>query len=131
MKLWEKKRAAAFGTCADAGASGLPEARWRGEDPERDGKLLLHCREVISTDPTHIFEEVKEDFLIDAEISGPPAGVVPKVYRGHYKGFSKEEIDAFLKQVGDGIAEVDSDGIEGKDYYYSGACTDGGYFFRR
>lgn len=82
-------------------------------------------------DPTHIFEEVKEDFLIDAEISGPPAGIVPKVYRGHYKGFSKEEVNAFLKQVGDGVAEVDSDGIEGKDYYYSGVCTGGGYFFSK
>ena len=55
-----------------------------------------------------------ESFLIDAEVSGPPEGVVPKVYRGHYKSFSKEEVDAFLEQVGDSVAEIRSDGIEGQ-----------------
>ncbi len=128
MKLWEKKRAAALGLALVLALPGCQKPDG-GEGIQKETETSAPSQEVISTDPTHIFEEVKEDFLIDAEISGPPAGVVPKVYRGHYKGFSKEEIDAFLKQVGDGIAEVDSDGIEGKDYYYSGVCTDGGYFF--
>ena len=130
MKLWKKKRAVALGLALMLALPGCQKPD--GEEGTRkvtEASGLL--QEAVSMDPTHIFEEVKEDFLIDAEISGPPAGIVPKVYRGHYKGFSKEEVNAFLKQVGDGVAEVDSDGIEGKDYYYSGVCTGGGYFFSK
>ena len=46
--------------------------------------------------PTHFYEEVQENLLIDAEVTGPPEGVVPKVYEGIMKSFTKEEIDAFL-----------------------------------
>ena len=127
MKLWKKKQAAALSLAVlmalpgcqtpDPGTSGLGTS-----DPSAQQV------EAAATDPTHIYEEVGGNFLIDAEISGPPEGVVPKVYRGHYKSFSKEEVDAFLEQVGDSVAEIRSDGIEGKDYCYSGACTSGGSF---
>ena len=65
--------------------------------------------EAAATDPTHIYEEVGESFLIDAGISRPPEGVVPKgLSGGHYKSFSKEEVDAFLEQVGDSVSEIRS-----------------------
>lgn len=130
MKLWKKKRAVALGLALMLALPGCQEPDGE-EGIQKETEASGPLQEAVSMDPTHIFEEVKEDFLIDAEISGPPAGIVPKVYRGHYKGFSKEEVNAFLKQVGDGVAEVDSDGIEGKDYYYSGVCTGGGYFFSK
>ena len=128
MKLWKKKQAAALSLAllmalpgcqtSDPGTSGLGTS-----DPSAQQV------EAAATDPTHIYEEVGESFLIDAEVSGPPEGVVPKVYRGHYKSFSKEEVDAFLAQVGDSVAEIRSDGIKGKNYHYSGICTNGGRVF--
>ena len=41
-------------------------------------------------DSTHFYEEVQENLLIDAEVTGPPEGVVPKVYEGIMKSFTKE-----------------------------------------
>lgn len=129
MKSWEKKPAAALALVL---ALGLVLPGCQKPEPGGDAQKLPEAsasrEEAAATDPTHIYGEVKEDFLIDAEVSGPPAGVVPKVYRGHYKTFSKEEIDTFLNLVEDGIAEVLVDGIERKDYYYSGTCTSGGKF---
>ena len=34
------------------------------------------------TDPTHIYRQVQDNLLIDAEVKGPPEGTVPKVYVG-------------------------------------------------
>ena len=129
MKSWEKKPAAALALVL---ALGLVLPGCQKPEPGGDAQKLPEAsasrEEAAAMDPTHIYGEVKEDFLIDAEVSGPPAGVVPKVYRGHYKTFSKEEIDTFLNLVADGVAEILEDGIERKDYYYSGTCTSGGKF---
>ena len=127
MKLWKKKQAAALSLAVLMALPGCqtPDPGTSGSGTSDPSAQQV---EAAATDPTHIYEEVGGNFLIDAEISGPPEGVVPKVYRGHYKSFSKEEVDAFLEQVGDSVAEIRSDGIEGKDYCYSGACTSGGSF---
>ena len=127
MKLWKKKQVAALSLAVLMALPGCqtPDPGTSGSGTSDPSAQQV---EAAATDPTHIYEEVGESFLIDAEISGPPEGVVPKVYRGHYKSFSKEEVDAFLEQVGDSVAEIRSDGIEGKDYCYSGACTSGGSF---
>ena len=58
--------------------------------------------------------------------AGPRREWFPRSIGGHYKSFSKEEIDAFLEQVGDSVSEIRGDGIEGKDYCCFGACTSGG-----
>ena len=122
MKLWKKKQAAALSLAVLMALPGCqtPDPGTSGSGTSDPSAQQV---EAAATDPTHIYEEVGESFLIDAEVSGPPEGVVPKVYRGHYKSFSKEEVDAFLEQVGDSVSEIRSDGIEGKDYCYSGACT--------
>ena len=127
MKLWKKKQVAALSLAVLMALPGCqtPDPGTSGSGTSDPSAQQV---EAAATDPTHIYEEVGESFLIDAEISGPPEGVVPKVYRGHYKSFSKEEVDAFLEQVGDSVSEIRSDGIEGKDYCYSGACTSGGSF---
>ena len=127
MKLWKKKQVAALSLAVLMALPGCqtPDPGTSGSGTSDPSAQQV---EAAATDPTHIYEEVGESFLIDAEVSGPPEGVVPKVYRGHYKSFSKEEVDAFLEQVGDSVAEIRSDGIEGKDYCYSGACTSGGSF---
>lgn len=49
-----------------------------------------------ATDPTRFYEEVRDDFLIDAEVAGFPAGSVPKVYQGIIRSFPEEQINAFL-----------------------------------
>ena len=131
MKLWKKKQAAALSLAVLMALPGCqtPDPGTSGSGTSDPSAQQV---EAAATDPTHIYEEVGENFLIDAEISGPPEGVVPKVYRGHYKSFSKEEeIDAFLEQVGDSVSEIRGDGIEGKDYCYFGACTSGGSFSTR
>ncbi len=129
MKSWEKKRVAALALALVLALPGCQKPLPEGD--VHKPSTAASPQEEAATDPTHVYGEVKEDFLIDAEVSGPPAGVVLKVYRGHYKTFSKEEIDAFLNLVGDGVAEVLMDGIEGKDYCYFGACTRGGTFAAR
>ena len=128
MKLWKKKQAAALSLAVLMALPGCqtPDPGTSGSGTSDPSAQQV---EAAATDPTHIYEEVGGNFLIDAEISGPPEGVVPKVYRGHYKSFSKEEVDAFLEQVGDSVAEIRSDGIKGKNYHYSGICTNGGRVF--
>ena len=79
-------------------------------------------------DPTHFYEEVQENLLIDAEVTGPPEGVVPKVYEGIMKSFTKEEIDAFLAWNGDAVAEITWDGEQDQSYVYSGTCRSGSIF---
>ena len=128
MKLWKKKQAVALSLAVLMALPGCqtPDPGTSGSGTSDPSAQQV---EAAATDPTHIYEEVGESFLIDAEVSGPPEGVVPKVYRGHYKSFSKEEVDAFLEQVGDSVAEIRSDGIKGKNYHYSGICTNGGRVF--
>ena len=105
MKLWKKKQAAALSLAVLMALPGCqtPDPGTSGSGTSDPSAQQV---EAAATDPTHIYEEVGESFLIDAEVSGPPEGVVPKVYRGHYKSFSKEEIDAFLEQVGDSVSEI-------------------------
>ena len=79
-------------------------------------------------DSTHFYEEVQENLLIDAEVTGPPEGVVPKVYEGIMKSFTKEEIDAFLAWNGDAVAEITWDGEQDQSYVYSGTCQSGSIF---
>lgn len=84
--------------------------------------------ETVPTDPNHVYEQVQENLLIDAEIIAPPDGVTPKVYVGEMKTFTKEEIDAFLAWNGDGIAEVTRDDTQDKGHAYAGNCQSGSTF---
>ncbi len=61
------------------------------------------------TDPTHIYRQVQDNLLIDAEVKGPPEGTVPKVYVGEANIFTQEKVNAFLAWSGDEIAEVTLD----------------------
>ena len=84
--------------------------------------------ETVPTDPNHVYEQVQENLLIDAEIIAPPDGVTPKVYVGEMKTFTKEEIDAFLAWNGDGIAEVTRDDTQDQSHVYAGNCQSGSTF---
>lgn len=127
MKLWKKKRAVALGLALMLALPGCQEPDGE-EGIQKETEASGPLQEAVSMDPTHIFEEVREDLLIDAEISGPPAGVVPKVYEGHYKVFSREEIDAFLGVIGDGVASIDVDQVTDQEHMYGGTCTSGATF---
>lgn len=79
-----------------------------------------------AADPTHIYEEVQDNLLIDAEVNGPPEGVVPKVYAGEIKTFTQEEIDAFLAWNDDAIAEVTDDySHDSGIHIYVASCQSG------
>lgn len=84
--------------------------------------------ETVPTDPNHVYEQVQENLLIDAEIIAPPEGSTPKVYVGEMKTFTKEEIDAFLAWNGDGIAEVTRDDTQDQSHVYAGNCQSGSTF---
>ena len=84
--------------------------------------------ETVPTDPNHVYEQVQENLLIDAEIIAPPEGSTPKVYVGEMKTFTKEEIDAFLAWNGDGIAEVTRDDTQDQSHVYAGNCQSGSMF---
>lgn len=68
------------------------------------------------TDPTHIYEEVREDFLIDAEVIGFPGNDAVTVYEVSPRVITEEQILNFLAANGDSL-------LEWKDYdheYYNG-----------
>lgn len=130
MKSWEKKRAAALALVLVLALPGCQKPA-----PEEDAQKIPEAsaprEEAVVADPTHIYEEVKKDFLIDAEVFGSPAGVIPKVYEGHCHVFTREEIDAFLKKIGDGIASIDADELIDGDHLYAGTCNSGAIFYER
>ena len=68
MKLWEKKRAAALGLALVLALPGCQKPDG-GEGIQKETETSAPLQEVISTDPTHIFEEVKEDFLQTQKLS--------------------------------------------------------------
>lgn len=84
--------------------------------------------ETAPADPNHVYEQVQENLLIDAEIIAPPEGVTPKVYAGELKIFTKAEIEAFLAWNGDGIAEVTRDDTLDQSHMYAGNCQSGATF---
>ena len=101
-----RKQAAALLLCLSLAASlvacqrpGATEGT-RREGSEQTGTEQREQTETASvpqTDPTHFYEEVQEDLLIDAEVKGTASGAKPKVYLGEMKVFTKEEIDDFLE----------------------------------
>ena len=80
-----------------------------------------------STEPTRIVETVNEDFHIDAEVIGYPADGMAGVYAGSPKVFTKEEIEAFVKQCGSSIALV-KEWDDGDMMYYNGTCANEYHF---
>lgn len=76
---------------------------------------------IASTDPTHFYEQVDEDFLIDAEVSAFPKGTIPKVYDGTMQSFTEEQINAFLAANHDAPVEWNSSEVVLTRYY--GAST--------
>lgn len=81
-------------------------------------------RESDGTDPTHFYEQVREDFRIDAEVVPFPAGV-PKVYEGIRYDFPREDIDAFLTASGDSLTEWEFT-TYAMIQYFSGSTASGG-----
>lgn len=77
------------------------------------------------TNPTHIYEQVQDNLLIDADVKGPPEGTVPKVYVGEVKAFTQEEIDAFLAWNGEAIAEVTYDFGDDTEHQSVANCRSG------
>lgn len=57
------------------------------------------------TDPTHFYEEVREDFLIDADVVAFPGSDTPKVYEGIRLSLTKDQITDFLNANGDPLVE--------------------------
>lgn len=79
------------------------------------------------TDPTHFYEEVREDFLIDADVLGFPEDGTPKIYEGSIKAFAKDQIRDFLIAIGDPAVTLE-------DFYtdfskgFNGTTSTGGTF---
>mgnify|MGYP000734881228 FL=1 len=132
-----RKQAAALLLCLSLAASlvacqrpGATEGT-RREGSEQTGTEQREQTETASvpqTDPTHFYEEVQEDLLIDAEVKGTASGAKPKVYLGEMKVFTKEEIDDFLAWNGDAVSEVTQDGLQGNEMVYAGTCRSGSTF---
>ncbi len=86
-----RKQAAALLLCLSLAAS-LVACQRPGEQrrdapgrlrTDRDGtERKTEMASVPQTDPTHFYEEVQEDLLIDAEVKGTASGAKPKVYLG-------------------------------------------------
>ena len=127
MISWEKKPAVALALALVLALPGCQKPASE-EDAQKLPEVSAPREEAVVADPTHIYEEVKKDFLIDAEVFGSPTGVIPKVYEGHCHAFTKEEIDAFLEKIGDGIASVDTDERTGGEHFYAGTCNSGAIF---
>ena len=129
-----RKQAAALLLCLSLAASlvacqrpGATEGT-RREGSEQTGTEQREQTEMASvpqTDPTHFYEEVQEDLLIDAEVKGTASGAKPKVYLGEMKVFTKEEIDDFLAWNGDAVSEVTQDGLQGNEMVYAGTAAVG------
>lgn len=85
-------------------------------------------RESDGTDPTHFYEQVREDFRIDAEVVPFPAGV-PKVYEGIRYDFPREDIDAFLTASGDSLTEWGLFDDTEMGQRYTGDSANGGHIF--
>lgn len=66
----------------------------------------------------HIYEEVREDILIDADVICPEGDFVPKVYVGKTPGFTKEQVEEFLTACNDSVVSVDVDLTDETATYY-------------
>ena len=77
------------------------------------GVVLAGCAsnsiDPVTTDPTHFYEEVREDFLIDAEVISFPGGGTVTVYEATPRTLTQEQINNFLAANGD--AMVGHDGL--------------------
>lgn len=82
------------------------------EKIEADGKMKY-------TTPDHIYEEVREDILIDADVVRPEEGIVPKVYQIERSVITKESMEDFLEFCGDGIQSMESEIVDDNGYYYN------------
>lgn len=80
----------------------------------------------IPTDPTHIYEEVREDILIDAEVIRPEGDAIPKVYLLQKPDITQSKVEAFLAACDDRIVNVEEDHTEDNYYVFSGRCEKGG-----
>lgn len=77
--------------------------------------------------PNHFYEQVREDFLIDAEVYDFPNDTPPKVYEGVAKRYSEAEIDAFLIAMGDHLTEWGP--LDTFMETYDGTTANGGYIY--
>ena len=57
------------------------------------------------TDPTHIYEEVREDFLIDAEVSSFTGDGTVTIYEATPRLLTENQISDFLAANGDSVSE--------------------------
>ncbi|HIT33736.1 MAG TPA: hypothetical protein IAC31_03800 [Candidatus Faecousia intestinigallinarum] len=73
----------------------------------------------------HVYEEVSENLIIDADVIAPEDGVHPKVYSGYQPVFTREQLEAFAEALGQKVASVD----EGRDWvdapYINITCESG------
>lgn len=71
--------------------------------------MLCGCTSDIEeptvTDPTHIYEEVREDFLIDAEVSGFTGDGTVTIYEATPRLLTEDQINDFLAANSDSITE--------------------------
>ncbi|HIT33989.1 MAG TPA: hypothetical protein IAC31_05110, partial [Candidatus Faecousia intestinigallinarum] len=66
----------------------------------------------LDVDSGHVYEEVSENLIIDADVIAPEDGVHPKVYSGYQPVFTREQLEAFAEALGQKVASVD----EGRDW---------------
>ena len=87
--------------------------------------------EAAATDPTHIYEEVGENFLIDAEISGPRRSGSQGLSGGIIRASPRRRLMHSWNRWGTVCPRFEAMESRGKDYCYFGACTSGGSFSTR
>lgn len=68
--------------------------------------------------PEHIYEEVDESIIIDADVICPEEGVVPKIYEAEQIEITKENIHKFLELCDDGVETVTVDREMDNRYSY-------------
>lgn len=97
------------------------------------GVVLAGCAsnsiDPVTTDPTHFYEEVREDFLIDAEVISFPGGGTVTVYEATPRTLTQEQINNFLAANGDAITEW-TNLLDPNHYYGYTANTSRNGFFR-
>lgn len=78
----------------------------------------------------HVYEQIREGFLIDADIEPFIGNDMPAVYQAEPKCISENEIEAFLEKNGDSI--ISSQEMETENYkIYRGTCKSGSTIFQK
>ncbi len=79
-------------------------------------------------DPKHFYEQVSENFLIDAEVSSFPNDSIPKIYLGDCTRFTDSEISSLVLSLNTTLVQWNTLDIPLTEAY-EGYCANEGYIY--